>query len=302
MKFLQKLFAKKVEPEKSVVRFEKLDRWIDMQFKTVLETTLDQLLTNYHSQEDIISALRLVTKKVEAKRISNTRITTYRLAQEYKKKIVAILVTLLEIEKPDQRIISIQEYYGELEQALSDVKKVELRVKETLEIFYATPLREIHLLIRKLQANIVQSRDILNQRSIATYIIIAQTEERVQINRQKKEAYHQAIVERRKLVEKEQHELGKISDKILQLQGDPRFMREKKVLQERRAKFRHSFYELELLDKKSKFEQVSQRIEQLKKEVLKIKDHIQNLGIESDITLLQKKIFESCNVEVEFVE
>jgi uncharacterized protein (DUF1330 family) len=302
MNFLRRIFGAQIVEEPIQMRVENLSSWLDKKFLPKLEITIDQLKTNTQSCQSYADDVEKAVEEFTTDVLKNAPSQLYQYAskkQVYLASVKALAQTLKEEVDMDE-ITTINQYYDKIKNILERLEKVQVAIEHIFNRYFPKTHKPLAALVETIYQNYKQSRDILENPEYQSYMSIrsnlksylSKQKEKVLLDKKKKE--FQLVLDEQK---KKAFEYKR---KYEQIQNDPKYQLEKTAVQSN--KFSHSVYELELMDRKSKFDQQKEKYYENKRRLEKLDLMIENLGLQRELFYISKKIKEQLAIEVEFIE
>ncbi|MFT4311980.1 MAG: hypothetical protein ACMXYF_02020 [Candidatus Woesearchaeota archaeon] len=275
----KRFFVKQKKIEKSRVRVEKLIHWLELQFKPIISPLNEQITQFEKKKEQAITEAKQLAQEIEQtiekKKIKHT--TIFNHAQVYIRALGQFSQT--------QDITHLTKAKSQVGHTLEQTMRGQYTKANSIIDTFTKSTQQIEQ-IKELPEYIAQKHCIQ-----AANNYLEQLKQIEQLNKALKDLQEQkqAI-----LVKKQKYE-----HRVNTLSSDPR--RKMELDNRFQSKFRHSFYELELMDFQSKIEQCQTQIKTLEKKRVYIDSHKEKIHPQTQLQIINKELAKQFSMEVEIV-
>ncbi|HLP79699.1 MAG TPA: hypothetical protein VK158_03640 [Acidobacteriota bacterium] len=300
---ISNMFRKKPVYETAAVRLDKLEKWIELQYKPLLSPTHKQLETNFQILSQTISELEKASLALSQALFSEEKVHVHSLTVEHRKILINLVHALTQYNKVVATdFMSLREHYAGMDKYIKNINEFLPRAQKTLLIMAPEKTQAIIDLVAAAEVNYKQALDIFDDEANQAYISLQKSLQSLLAKRERKEELLLAIEKKKVDLQNTKMEAKKYELKVRDIQHDSRYRHEKVAMRDANTKYRVSYYELDLQDNVARLERMEQKIALIQSDIDALNESVKNLNIEAERQILVSKMKKRLGIEVEIVE
>lgn len=289
--------------EKAVVRLEKLEKWVDLQFKSVLDPVQRQVQTNFQLLGELTQELDAASLTLSQSIVSEAKVHIHQLTLDHRKLFINSMHTITNAVKSSPTdTIGIKDIYEGLPSTLNSCAEIMTRSQNSLFALLPNQTQRCSELIEKIRINVRQANDIFEDSDYQMYLSIQRGIYNIHHKLEEASRIRDVIAKRKENIKALELESNRFKLKIRDIEHDPRYRHEKVAMHSAQTRYRNSFYALDLQDLYSKFDLIEQKIAANRTDLEQKEQSIKSLNIDAEKHLVFAKIKKRLGIEVELTE
>ncbi len=296
-------FRSQPKYERAAVRMDKLEKWVDLQFRTVLEPVQRQVQTNFQSLQDLTQELDSASITLSQAIVSEAKVHIHQLTIDHRKLLINAMHSITDaVKSAPTDTIGIKDLYETMPQYLSVCDDILTRGHRSLSELLPVQTKHCHDILERIKVNVRQANDIFEDSDYQTYLSIQRSIYNVHKKMEEVSRVKEVVVKRQENIKALQLEANRLKIKMSDIEHDDRYRHEKIAVKNPNTRYRNSFYDLDLQDLAGKLELIDQKIAANKTDLAAKEAMIKGLNIEAEKHSVFSKIKRRLGIEVELVD
>jgi len=296
-------FRSQPKYEKAAVRLDKLEKWVDLQFRSVLDPVQRQVQTNFESLQGLTGELDAASLALSGAIVSEAKVHIHQLTIDHRKLLINAMHSITDaVKSAPTDTIGIKDLYETMPQYFSVCDDILSRGQRSLSELLPAQTKRCRDILEQIRVNVSQANDIFEDADYQTYLALQRSIYNVHKKMEEVSRIKEVVAKRQENIKALEIESNRLKIKMSDIKHDPRYKHEKIAVSNPNTRYRNSFYDLDLQDLSSKLDLIDQKIDANKKDLAAKEAQIKGLNIEAERHNVFAKIKKRLGIEVELVD
>lgn len=301
-KFLNR-FRAQPKYEKAAIRLEKLEKWVELQFKSVLDPVKKQVGTNFESLQLMVEELDAASLSLSQAILSEAKVHIHQLTIDHRKLLINSMHAISSgVKSSPTDIVGVKDLYEALPKHLATCDDILNRGQKSLFELLPSQATKCQHILNRIKINVRQANDIFEDTDYQMYLSIQRGVYNIHKKMEEVLRIKEVVAKRQENIKALSIEANRLKMKISDIKHDSRYKHEQIAVKNPATRYRNSFYDLDLQDLGSKLDLVEQKIEANQRDLAAREASIKALNIDSEKHNIFSKLKKRLGIEIELVE